>query len=185
MKTREVVRSSALMLGRTDVVKYLDGESTIVTDTLETVNLLTNLCSLVVDELSATYIPLIRKETVGFANGKYSLIQFRDKIVKIIAVYGADGKKVDFSVDEYYVFANVSECVVEYHYSPKNYDLEDEIGYSNKEVSVTALAYGVTAEYCITQGQFEQAVMHHKRYVDAIAEICLPKNRKIKARSWD
>ncbi len=185
MKARDIVRSSALMLGRTDVVKYLDGQASAVADTLESVNLLTNLCSLVVDELSATYIPLVRKETVTFANGKHALNQFRDNVIKIIAVYDVDERKVDFSLDTYYVRANVTKCVVEYQYSPKNYDLDDEIGYSNKDISVTALAYGVTAEYCITQGQFEQAVMHHKRYVDAITEICLPKNRKIKARSWD
>ncbi len=184
MIVRDVVRNCALMLGKTDVIKYLDEEIIVGNDTLETVNLLTNLCTLVVDELSATYIPLIDKQTVTFTNGKYSFIEFGKNVVKIIAVYDLTGHEVDFSIDDCCVIANVTHCMVEYQYSPKNYGLNDTVGYEEKDITATALAYGVTAEYCITQCLFEQAVMHHKRYVDAIAEICLPKNKKIKARSW-
>ncbi len=184
MKIRDIVRNSALMLGRSDVVKYLDETNDASVETLETVNLLTSLCTLVIDELSATYIPLIKKETMSSLNDKYAYNQFNEKVVKIIAVYDTDGKKVDYTQDNFYVYVNKNKCVIEYQYAPKNYGLEDKIGYSEKDISVSALAYGVVAEYCITQGQFEQAVMHHKRYVDSIAEICMPKNKRIKARSW-
>ena len=184
MKVRDVVRNSALILGKSDVINYLDGKENIGVDTLETVNLLTNLCTLVVEELASTYLPLTQKETVSFVNGRYPFNQFTNKIVKVFAVYDLKGKQVDFTSDTNYVYANLVECMVEYEYRPKNYDLEDDVGYSEKDISITALAYGVVAEYCITQGQFEQAVMHHKRYVDAIAEICMPKNKMIKSRSW-
>ena len=184
MKIRDLVRNAALILGKTDVIAYLDGQTNTGVDTLESVNLLTNLCTLVIEELSSTYIPLIGKTTVTFVNGRIALEQLNQKIVKIISVCDVEGKYVDFSVDKFYVIANVAKCTVEYHYLPKNYGLEDKIGYSEKDISGTNLAYGVVAEYCITQGLFEQAVMHHKRYVDAVAEICLPKNKKIKARSW-
>ena len=95
-----------------------------------------------------------------------------------------EGKKIDFSLDGSYLLTNAYKCVVEYEYAPKNYGLDDDIGYTEQDISLSALAYGVTAEYCITQGLFEQAVMHHKRFVDNVAEICLPKNKKIKSRSW-
>ncbi len=183
MKIKDIVRNSALMLGKSDVISFLDGGSA-GADTLESVNLLTNLCSLVIDELSSTYIPLIKKEIVSFSNGKYSLSQFREKIIKIIAVYNLDGEKVDFSLDDNYVCANVVKCSVEYQYAPKNYGLEETIGYEEKDLSISALAYGVAAEYSITQGLFEQAVMYHKRFVDTIAEFCVPKNKMIKTRSW-
>lgn len=184
MKVKDIVRSSALILGKTDVVDYLDGQQDVGVDTLESINLLTNLCTLVIDELSSTYIPLVQRETASFANGKYAYNQFSKKVVKIIAVYNMEGKSVDFSTDANCVLSNVMNCEVEYEYRPENYDLEDNVGYSESDISITALAYGVTAEYCITQGLFEQAVMHHKRYVDAVAEVCLPKNKKIKPRSW-
>lgn len=184
MKVKNLVKNSALILGKFDVIRYINGATDSGIDTLESVNLLTNLCTLVVDELSSTYLPLIRRETVTFGHGKHPLNTFRETIIKILAVYDMDNKKVDFTIDEYYVWANVSKCNVEYEYAPKNYDLDDEIGYSEKDISISTLAYGVAAEYCITQGQFEQAVMHHKRYVDNLAEICLPKNKMIKSRSW-
>ncbi len=184
MTIRDIVRSSALILGKNDVITYLDGGQNTGIDTFESVNLLTNLCTLVIDELSATYIPLIKKETVTFSKGKHALINFSQKVVKMIGVYDMDGNSVDFSVDGIYVTADISKCIVEYEYAPKNYGLEDKIGYSEKDISLSALAYGVAAEYCITQGLFEQAVMHHKRFVDIVAEACVPKNKMIKSRSW-
>ena len=64
MKVREIVRNSALILNRTDIISYLDGEQNTGVDTLESLNLLTNLCALVVDELSRTYLPLTKMEKV-------------------------------------------------------------------------------------------------------------------------
>ncbi len=184
MKIKDIVRYSALILGRSDVINYLDGKENTGVDTAETVNLLTNLCTLVVEELASTYLPLVSKSTVTFVNGRQPLNQLNDKIVKIVAVYDINGNPIDFTVDNHYVNAQITKCTVEFLYLPKNYGLEDNVGYSEKDISATTLAYGVVAEYCITQGLFEQAVMHHKRYVDAVAEICMPKNKKIKARSW-
>ena len=184
MKVREIVRNSALILNRTDIISYLDGAQNTGVDTLESLNLLTNLCALVVDELSRTYLPLTKMEKVTFESGMFDYANFEEKVVSIIAVYDLNGKKVDFVSDALQVLANVGTCVVEYEYLPKTHGLDDDIGYSEKEISATVLSYGVVAEYCITQGLFDEAVMHHKRYVDAIAELCLPKNKMIKSRSW-
>ena len=78
----------------------------------------------------------------------------------------------------------MENLVVEYQYSPTNYALEDEIGYTEKDISSRVIAYGVASEVCIIEGEFEQAVMHHKRYVDEIALLTMPKNAMIKQRSW-
>ena len=184
MTIKEIVRSAAYMLGKTDVVSHLDGNTNVGSETLQSTSLLANLCTLVLDELSSTYLPMVKKETVSSSSGKYPFNQFREKVIKVVAVYNMDGEKIDFSLDEHYVLTNASKCTIEYEYAPKNYTLEDTIGYSEMDVAVSILAYGVAAEYSISQELFEQAVMYHKRYVDAIAEICLPKNKKIKARSW-
>ena len=184
MIVRDIVRSSALILGRNDVVSYLNGENNSSTDTLECVNSLTNLCSLVLNELASTYLPMIRKETVTFVNNRQPFNQLAAKLTRMIAIYDMNGEKVDFSLDDNYILANVGKCIIEYEYSPKNYGLEETIGYSEKQISASVLAYGVASEYSITQGQFEQAVMLHKRFVDCLEEYCVPKNKVIKSRSW-
>ena len=111
------------------------------------------------------------------------------KAVKILGVYDLSGCAVDFDDKTEYILVNsVLSCsqtlVVKYQYSPNNYSLTDEIGYSEMQISARAIAYGVASEVCISEGDFDQAVMHHKRYVDEIALITMPKNTTIKQRSW-
>ena len=184
MIIKDIVKNAALILGKNDVVSYLNGNTTVGHDTFETLGALTNLCYLVIDELACTYIPIIKKTAVTFVNGKYEINHLNGKVVRIIAVYDLEGQKVDFSAVENLVCANVKQGAIEYEYLPQCSSIDDEVGYSENDISTAVLAHGVAAEYCITQNLFEQAVMYHKRYVDAIAEICAPKNKKIKARSW-
>ena len=65
-----------------------------------------------------------------------------------------------------------------------DYALSDTIGYTEKQVGKRILAYGLCAEFSIAEGRFNEAVTWHKRYVDALSEICLPENSYIKARRF-
>ena len=76
----------------------------------------------------------------------------------------------------------MQKVLVEYEYAPDKVGLDDEICYMEKDVPVRVIAYGVAAEYCITEGDFDQAVMWHKRYTDAISDICVPKNTRAAKR---
>ena len=183
MKVSDIIKLTALMTGKSDVVDYLNGGEG-QTHTLETVSTMVALCNLVINELACTYIPISRKEITSFVYGRFSFNILREKLIRVKAVYDADGREVEFHTDKDNIYANIQKGSVEYEYAPSNYDLDSVIGYTEMNISARAIAYGVSAEYCINQGLFEQAVMFHKRYVDALAEICTPKNVKIKQRSF-
>ena len=215
MQLKEIIKNACLMLGKGEVVKYLESEiddgyddgwyeddyypdygdgefgestnSSTGTDTLETVNLMVNLANLVINELACTYIPLITQEQVFFSNGKAFYKNFNKKAVKILGVYTLSGNALDFADKTEYVMVSskINETlIIEYQYTPNNYALNDEIGYTEKDVSARVIAYGVASEICISEGNFDQAVMHHKRYVDEISLLTMPKNATIKQRSW-
>ncbi len=214
MQLKEIIKNACLMLGKGEVINYLDGKvnndydggyedeyypdygdgefgestsSSVGTDTLETVNLMVNLANLVINELACTYIPLIVQEQMPFADGKAFYKDFKHKAVKILGVYTLSGNAVDFNVKTEYLLVSSKPnemLTVEYQYAPNNYGLTDEIGYAEKDVSARVIAYGVASEVCISEGNFDQAVMHHKRYVDEIALLSMPKNTMIKQRSW-
>ena len=46
------------------------------------------------------------------------------------------------------------------------------------------LAYGVLAEFCLTEARFDEAVMWHERYVNAVNLLLKPKNTRIKGRTF-
>ena len=191
MQLKEIIKNASLMLGKLDVVKYLENEKTdtIGADTLESVNLMVNLANLVINELACTYVPLVTEEQIVFSNQKAYYKNFKKKAVKILGVFDNAGCAVDFIDKTEYIllnsaFSSSQTLLVEYQYLPDNYSLTDTIGYSDVQISARVIAYGVASEACISEGDFDQAVMHHKRYVDEIALISMPKNATIKQRSW-
>ena len=185
MKIKDVIKTAATLLGRGDVVAYIDsGQAEQGAETFQTINAMTNLTNLVVSELSATYIPLKTTETMVATSGRIYYKDFSKTLTKVLGVYSGSSA-VNYGYHPEYIILPYSQSyTVEYEYSPSNLGLDDDIGYLEKDVSTITLAYGLSAEFCITEGSFEQAVMWHKRYADGIEKVCFPKNRKIKERSW-
>ena len=72
---------------------------------------------------------------------------------------------------------------MEYEYAPSNYGINDAVGFNGK-ITAALLGYGVAAEYCVTQGRFEEAVLWRKRYTEGVERVVLPKSREIKGRCW-
>lgn len=185
MKVKEVIRTVALLLNREDVIEYLDsGVAQEGSDTVKTVNVLVELLNLVVSELSSTYIPAVKSERVSLYNGKVNYSVLSEQVLKILHVIDDNGKEIDFTqYNEFFTFGCPS-ATVEYEYLPKVVGIDDELCYSESKIEKRVLSYGTLAEYAITEGEFDEAVMWHKRYVDGVEAICLPQNKKVKRRRW-
>ena len=188
MTVREVLINTGILIGRQDIVSYFGEQINVGDETYEDVTFLLKIINLVVSELSATYLPLISKQFVTFYDGLLSYDELYGKVVKIINVYDRAGKNVDFidGAEEILLKDNNSyaELFVEYQYLLEEYTEESEIGYQERDIPARVIAYGVAAEYCISQGKFDEAVMHHKRYMSALQEMKGIKNVKIKGRSF-
>lgn len=185
MKVKEVLKSASVMIGREDVAKYLEDDSVEVgVNTLPTVNVLVSLLNLVVGELAGTFIPMIKREKVKAVGGKIYYAALSERCVKVVGTYLLDGSQTDYDFTPEFMRVYADEILVEYEYIPPNYDLAGDIGYTEKEITASTLAYGLCAEYCISQGDFDQAVMWHERYVDSISCHRKLKNSSVRERSF-
>ncbi len=185
MTVKEIIKTSASLLNREDIVAYLDGENSNVGEqTLPAINTFVTLLNLVISELAGTFIPMRKKETVSIKNGKIEYSLLSERPLRIINVYDLNDRAVNFSDEAFFIKVESGTKQIEYEYAPPNYDLNDAIGYSESDISVGALAYGLTAEFCICKGSFEEAVMWHGRYVESINNRRSVKNASIKERSW-
>lgn len=186
MKIKEIVKLSALLLGREDIVKYIDeGESAQTgKDTSSAVERLTALTNLVISELSTSFVPITTKEFVQAIDGKIYFNKFNKTPLKIVAVFDANDNKIDFEQYPEYILSRNAYSVL-YEYLPEQKTIEQDCPYEERIVPSRVLSYGVASEFCITEGEFEQAVMWHKRYVQSIENILLPKNRQTKNRRWE
>ncbi|MBQ3116193.1 MAG: hypothetical protein IJC07_04115 [Clostridia bacterium] len=185
MTVKEIIKTTAILLGREDVTDYLDNKvAECGEETSRTIGVLIELVNLVVGELASTYIPAVKTEEVKFVCNKAYYGDFTERVIKVLSVTDRQGKDVDVVQDVEFLSAPLSIAFIEYEYLPKNFGLDDEICYTEKDVAPHVLAHGVLAEYAITQGSFDEAVMWHKRYVDGVEAICLPKNVTAKRRRW-
>ena len=185
MKVKDIIRTCALLLNREDVVSYLDGDTNKKAgDTERTINVLVDLVNLVVSELASTYIPAIHTEEIAVNDGKVYYKDLEKTALKIVCVTDEKGRAVDFCQHAEFFTVSDSVAIVEYEYLPTTASINDELCYSEKQVTKRVLSFGTLAEYAITEGEFEQAVMWHKRYVDGVEAVCLPQNTRLKNRRW-
>ncbi len=184
MTNNEVIKTVCRLANRQDVLDYIDGKTDCSEETVKTFKTLTELVNLVVSELASSYIPMRKSEdaTSSFNRVYYSALS--EDLLKIISVKDMQGKEIDYVYSPEFITVGSSKVNIEYEYMPKPKKENEELGYSQKDLSTLTLAYGVLAEFAIVNGDFEEAVMWHKRFEDKIYLICAPKNKKIKTRSW-
>lgn len=185
MTVKEIIKTSASLLNREDIVAYLEGDDSKVGEqTLPSINTFVILLNLVISELAGTFIPMRKKETVIVENGKIEYSILSERPLKIINVFDVKGDEVNYSDEAFFIKVESGTKQIEYEYAPPNYDLNDTIGYLESDISIGALAYGLSAEFCICKGAFEEAVMWHNRYVESVNKRRMVKNASIKERSW-
>lgn len=183
MNIKDVIKTSALLLNREDVVNYLNlGQGDL--ETLSTVNKLTSLVNLVISELASTYVPMIKVEQVVVKNGNVLYTNLSERVLGIVDVRDTNNVQLNFEVKANGIEVKAERVVVEYEFLPPNFDLGDIVNFSNARVDERVLSYGLIAEFCITEGRFEEAVTWHKRFVEELSLICCPKNVNTKQRRW-
>lgn len=185
MTVKEIIKLTATLLNREDLKRYIDGESFQPdSDTKKAIDRLVELTNLVINELSLSYVPMVKTESINSSVGKIYYSNLKESALTIIEVLDGNGHSLDFNERAEYLETHSSAKTIKYSYIPKNYSFEGIIGYTEKDIPIRCLAYGLSAEFCLTEGEFDQAVLFHGKYIDVLKEICLPKNGFCKRRSW-
>ncbi|MBP5467330.1 MAG: hypothetical protein J6Y43_07210 [Clostridia bacterium] len=183
MTVKDIIKATAVFLGRERVLNYLETGENSDTDVYSCVNTLTRCANIVINELVCTYIPMKKKETVFTENGRVYFAALSETILKVEKVT-FDGEEIYYKICDEYIDTLFPSVTIEYSYIPSNYGIDENTGYSERDIPSRVIAYGVAAEYCLTERAFDESVMWHKRYSDSLSEIVRPKNAKIKDRSF-
>jgi hypothetical protein len=185
MKLKEIIKTSADLLGLKEISLFLSSETTDLDQvSKEKLDKLIELSNLVISELSCTYVPMVFVEKINVISGKINFTDLKKKILRVLFIKDENGNKVDFTCD--YVSANVPNGNIEITYECQSdyVGLDEQTGYKSHQVSKGVLSYGVCAEFCLTERRFDEAVMWNKRYVDAVKEKIIVKNSRVKSRRW-
>lgn len=183
MKLKDIVKYAALYLGLEKVVGYVEsGSYSTDSNALYSTDVLTRCANLVINELASTYFPIKKREEIACEDMKAYYSAFTETPLEIKAVEDLNGEKADYTVFPEYLKTYLNAVVVEYEYLPPNYDLNDTVGYSEKEIPARVIAYGVAAEYSLTVKSFDESLLWHDRYEKSLSHIIAPKNVSVKGR---
>ena len=191
MTLKNILKTAATLLNLTDCAEYLDATDAgagvayqASADTLTKIDLLTRLANLVISELASSFVPMTCTEDVETSDGKIVFANLTHNITRVLSVKNEFGHDAEFKLYPEYLKVFGGTYTIEYEYMPDNYSITDTVGFKDGKLTAALLGYGVAAEYCITQGRFEEAVLWRKRYSYGVERAALPKNSAIKGRCW-
>lgn len=185
MKLKDIIKLSAVYLGRENVVSYLESNtSTTDGNLLSAIDTFTRCANLVIAELSTSYVPLLKKETLQAENGKIYFSSLTETALEIVKVTDENGKEVDFIYKPDRIETDLSALNIEYKYLPSNLGLNDIVGYTERQVPSRIIAYGIAAEFSLCERAFDESVLWHNRFTSSLSLLLSPKNVKIKERSF-
>ncbi|MBR2614637.1 MAG: hypothetical protein IKC71_03460 [Clostridia bacterium] len=187
MKLKEIIKSTAILLGREDVISFIEnGYAENVEITKKDLLSFVWSANFVINELT-TYLPIERWERRVVIEGKIPFDTLNHRIFKIKEILDLDGNKVDYKAFSDYVKIKNGTYDFFYYCVPTNVSLEDEIIYTETEVPERIFVYGIAREMCMIEGRFDEAERWQKKFEKGVLDSIKPnrlKNVVIKERAF-
>lgn len=156
MTVSEVIELSALLL---------DIE---LTDDIR--NNLVRCYNLVEQELATDYFPILEVEKFFHVEDKIYYKDFSRKPYMLKGIQDFRGDSVSFRLTPEYITLiknyHGGTFFVKYYYIPDTKELYSTCTYGAEYTGI--LKYGIAAEYCLTNGDFEQAKIYNDKYKERI-----------------
>ena len=185
MKVIDVIASALRLIGRTELIQFVEDPSNAYDeDAGDVIETLLYCFNAVEDELARKYIPLIAREEMVSSDNRFYYSSFGHNPVKIKRVT-VDGKNVPFEVFSKYMEVDADYIVAEYEYAPSRKTVTQKSDYDG-EVGEYLIALGMAAEYSLINGESEMADRWEKKYRAQLDRIqrTLPVCANIPPRRW-
>lgn len=184
MTVKNIIKTTAILLNKSNVVNYLNNKKT-EGDCVEETQKLIKLLETVISELSLKNFFVLRTDEAFVNNQKIEYLSLTYSPIKIVKITDSKNNEIPFEEKAEYVWVKKGKAdKVTYAYIPKNLNESSVLDFSDRNVRESMLAYGVAAEYCLTVFDFDAAVEFHKRFIDAVKKTYKITNSEIKRRSW-
>ena len=165
MRVSEVIELSALLLD--------------IELTEEVKPILVRCYNLIEHELATDYFPILEVDKFFNVDDKIYYKDFSRKGYMIKGVQDFRGDKVNYVLRLEYLELQKNydggTFFVKYYYLPEDKELYSNSTYGAEYISI--LKYGIAAEYCLMQGNFEQAKIYSDKYKERI-KLKGPKKKK-------
>ena len=188
MTVKEVIIQAAGCLGREDLIEALNKSSALLSKEEEQeISSLLRCYNFVENEVALDYLALKKEESVTVSENKIAYSMLSAAPVNIRKVV-CGGYVQRFAVYPAYICLPdgwVGKANVVYDYIPSTKSLTSISEFTDKGVSERLLAYGVSAQYCLVNGETGRAAVWDKKFRDALrAKNLLRRTVSVRSRRW-
>ena len=189
MTVKEVVALAAGCLGREDLIPAIDkSQSALTAEEKLELDALLRCYNFVENEVALDYRALKKEETVNVTGGRINY--------SALSAVPANIRKIECgdSIARFAIYPNYvllcdgweGKATVVYDYIPSSKTkFTQESEFTEREVSARLLAYGVTAQYLLVNGETGRAAVWDKKFRDALrAKNLLRRTVYIRSRRW-
>ena len=188
MTVKEVIVQAAGCLGREDLIAALNKtESEWSEEEKLELDSLLRCYNFVENEVALDYLAMKKEETITVESNKINYSRLSSAPVNIRKVV-CGGYAQRFATYPSYIYLPdgwVGQAKVTYDYIPSTKTLNSTSEFSNKGVSERLLAYGISAQYCLVNGETGRAAVWDKKFRDALrAKNLLRRTVSVRSRRW-
>ncbi|MBQ9716070.1 MAG: hypothetical protein IJV77_06655 [Clostridia bacterium] len=191
MKIRDIAELASVLLQKHDIINtgvFMQTQDNQVVQSVLNGNhdlrLLVRCANLVIKEVACEYIPLLHKQKITASDGKIPYSAFEKLLLEIRSIKDEKGQDVSFFTLPDHVAIQDGSFEVSYTYIPTDKGFFDDLDFCGTKASDRIFAYGTAAEYCLINGNYDEALMWERRYKDALlvatrknTEVVLPRRR--------
>lgn len=185
MKIRDYVSNVASLLSLWDSTKIdiydVNNNDSI---TVNRINKLAGIVNGIIREIATFYVPLILSRHIKTSNGVVSFSNLWTNVVSVEKVVSDQGKEIGFETYHNKIVMSEKSATVYFRIIPNGYNYGNEIDYREIDLPKKVIEYGTAAEFCLTEGLFDEAVVWHEKYREQLKLITKPKNYNTAKRAW-
>lgn len=179
MTVKEIIRDALYLLGRADVAEEYEKDCVADGEKKSVIKTLLYCFNAVQDELARAYFPLKTTETAQSINGEIKMTALSKKPVRVLDVTEANGV-IDWRIFPDHISVACGQVTIEYEYCPDKKCESDDVVFGDSTVGANMVSYGMVAEYCLINGEIENANAWEEKYRREIDKAL--SSQKVKGR---
>ena len=124
--------------------------------------------NLVIKEVACEFIPLTFRQIIKSEAGAIPYTKFAKPLLLIKSIKDLNGEVVTAYTTPNYLAIEEGTFAVTYNYIPSDKGFFEDIDFKGDKASDRIFAYGTASEYCLINGDYDNALYWERRYKDAL-----------------
>lgn len=195
MKIRDIVELAAVLLQNNELINtnvfwHRENENNeyvqkVIKERLDLQQLI-RCANLIVKEVACDFIPLTFRQIIKTESGTIPYTKFEKPLLSIKSIKDLNGETVTAYTMPNYLAIEEGTFAVTYNYIPSDKEFFEDIDFKGDKASDRIFAYGTASEYCLINGDYDNALYWERRYKDALyvhigkdTKVIMPKRRWI------